>query len=229
MSKRQNFVIAGKTFPTKIELQEFIKGILYQYQDGQHLSDSDFEFMLEVLKHHPDFKIKNGVGIKAIFVKQNPVYKSTRCFWILRQDDSETDFSYLECLKATSHEKKFINACRSAIEPYTQEFKRNFFDGLKGEIYHCPYTNEPLSFLGSHVDHKKPKTFQQIVNNFLKEYAIDVNQVKIKGSEIDNEYQDTFEDEEIKRLWVAYHNLHAELRIISAKANLSLIKKDDAA
>lgn len=224
MSKRESYKIAGEIFSTKLALQERIKEILYRYQDGQYLSDNDFEFMFQVLKRHPDFEIKNGIGVKALFIRQNPVYKNTRCFWLVRFDDSETDFSYQECLKPTSQEKKFFNACRVAIEPYTQEYKRKFFDGLNGEVYLCPYTNQPLHFIGSHVDHKAPNTFQQIVRSFLKEYAIDVSKVKINSGALDNKYQDTFGDVDLERLWIEYHNSHAVFQVISGKANLSLPK-----
>ncbi len=179
MSKRKSYEIAGEIFPTQSALQKRIQEILYRYQVGQQLLHGDFLFMLEVLKNHPDYELKNGIGIKAIFVRQNPVYKQTRGFWLVRLDGSDTDFSYLECLKETSHKKKFINACRVAIEPYTQKYKQAFFNDLNGEIYTCPYTNEPLKFIGSHVDHKAPNTFQQLVKDFVKENTIDISHVQV--------------------------------------------------
>ena len=89
MSKRENYVVAGEAFPTKSALQERIRKILHRYGEGQHLSDTDFIFMLEVLKRHPDYEVKNGVGIKAIYVRQNPVYTNTRNFWLIRIDDTQ--------------------------------------------------------------------------------------------------------------------------------------------
>jgi hypothetical protein len=225
MSQRDHYVVANETFSTRSALQKRVKEILYRYKDGQLLSDGDFEFMFELLKRHPDFELKYGVGIKAILVDQNPFYRNTRCFWLIRLDNSKTDFSYGECIKPTSQKKKFFNACRAAVEPYTQAFKRNFFDGLRGEVYFCPLTGQPLNFIGSHVDHKAPKTFQNIVENFIKEHSIDVDQVKINSSAADNEYQDTFADKDLEELWVEYHNLNADLRILSGKGNLSLSKK----
>lgn len=126
MSKRKVFVIGSETFVTQGALKKRIQEILRQYKNEQELSNHDFLFMLEVLKNHPNYNIKNGIGIKKIFVRQNPVYKNTRGFWLSRLDGSETDFSYLECLTETKHEKKFLNACRVAIEPYTQEYKKKF-------------------------------------------------------------------------------------------------------
>ena len=224
MSKRKSYVIAGENFPTQSALRERIQEILYRYQVGQQLLKNDFLFMLEVLKNHPDYELKNGTGIKAIFVRQNPVYKQTRGFWLVRLDGKETDFSYLECLKGTSHEKKFINACRVAVEPYTQEYKRKFFNGLNGEIYTCPYTNEPLNFIGSHVDHKAPDTFQHLVKDFVKENVIDISHVQIISAAGDNLLQDTFKDKKLEQAWIDFHNSRAKLQIISKEANLSFTK-----
>ena len=224
MAKRQSYVVMGETFQTKSTLEERIRNILHCYRDGQSLSQADFSFMLEVLRWHPDYELKKGVGIKSIITKTNPFYRNTRCFWIIRQDGSDTDFSYLECLKGTPHEHKFINACRVAVEPYTQKFKREFFENLNGEQAICPLTGEPLFFIGSHVDHQAPRTFQQLVKEFVSHYNIDISQVEINTSAVDNTFQDTFADEKTEKLWVDYHNTHAELRIISRNANLRLPK-----
>ncbi|MBL8090838.1 MAG: DCL family protein [Anaerolineales bacterium] len=225
MSKRRTYTIQSEIFPTKNALKKRIQEILYQYKIDQQLSNGDFLFMIEVLKNHPDYEIKNGVGINAIFVKQNPVYKQHRGFWVARLDGTETDFSYLECLKETTHKKKFINACRVAIEPYTQEYKRTFFNNLNGKVYFCPYTNEPLNFIGSHVHHEEPNTFQQLVKIFVTENMIEINNVEINSAAGDNLIQDTFKDKKLERLWIDFHNSHAKLQIISRKGNLSHSKK----
>jgi hypothetical protein len=224
MGKRQSRTIAGENFSTKRALEERIRQILYHYRDNQYLSPNDYAFMLEVLEYHPKYELKIGVGAKAMYVKQNPTYKNTRCFWIVRQDGSETDFSFQECLKETPQRKRFLNACRAAVEADKQAFKRKFFDHLGDETYYCPYTNEPLNFIGSHVDHRAPHTFEKIVEGFISENAIDVSRVKINGSEEDNAFQDTFADKDLERLWVDYHRRHADLQIVSPKANLSLLR-----
>ena len=80
MSKRESYEIAGEIFSTKLALQEYIKEILYRYQDGQYLSGNDFEFMLQVLKRHPDFEIKNGIGVKAFFCRAKPCLQKYSLF-----------------------------------------------------------------------------------------------------------------------------------------------------
>lgn len=228
MSKRQTFCIAGQTFKTKTALQQHIKQILHKYNDQEYLWPQDFSFMLDVLALHPDADIKIGIGIKAIYVKTNPVYKNTRGFWIVRKDDTQTDFSYLECLRETSHKKRFLNACRVAIEPYIINLKNKFFEELDGQIAFCPITGEVIRLTNCHVDHKAPKTFNNIVSSFIVDKQIDVNTVKIHGKGEDGAIQDTFENKELEKIWIDYHNANAELQIVSRRANLSILKTASA-
>lgn len=225
MGKRKIFIIGSETFLTQDALRKRIQEVLGQYKNEQELSNNDFLFMTEVLKNHPDYELKSGVGIKKIFVRQNPVYKNARGFWLSRLDGSETDFSYLECLNETKHEKKFLNACRVAIEPYTQEYKRQFFNNLNEKDWICPYTNEKLNYIGSHVHHKEPKTFKRLISNFIKENMIDVANVQINSATGDGLIQDTLKDKKLEQSWIDFHNFHADLQIVSKKANLSFLKK----
>jgi hypothetical protein len=224
MGKSQSYSIAGEFFKTKGALQDHIRQILYRYVDLQYLSQEDFGFMLEVLKLHPNSDIKIGVGAKAMYVKQNPIYRNTRGFWVVREDNSETDFSFFECLKETPHEKRFMNACRVSVEPYTIDFKNKFFSQLQSKIGRCPITGKTLTFTSSHVDHIAPNTFQNIVSRFIAELKINVSQVKINGKGEDGIFQDTFDDKELEKTWVEYHNAHAKLQIVSPGANLSILK-----
>lgn len=225
MKNSIEFVILGEIFSTKTSLENRIKEILYHYQLEEFLSERDFEFMFEILKLHPEFETKLGIGVKNFFIAQNPQYKNTRNFWILRLDNSTTDFSYKECLKETSHEKRFINACRYAVEPYTMQFKQDFFDHLSGKPYIIPETGESISFNGSHVDHIAPNTFDQLVKDFVKENNIDISQVQINKSGVDNQFNDSFVNRDLERLWIDYHKTHAKLRVTSKRENLTLPKK----
>ena len=221
--KYKDFFIHGKYFPTKAVLQNKIRTIRDSYADGESLSNDDFEFMSEVLEGHPEYKTKVGGGLKSMFVSTNPLYRNTRCFWLVRIDGSSTDFSFVECLTPTLHKKKFFRALRTAIEPITMEFKKQFF-AKRTEPYYCPYTGEELHEIGSHVDHKAPNTFQELVEKFIREYAIDVDCIQIGGDVEDNTYQNTLVDDGLRQKWIDFHNAHAELQIISRTANLSITR-----
>ena len=222
--KSKDFLIRGEYFPTKVALQKRIRKVRDSYPDYKALSSDDFEFMLEVLSGHPSYETKYGAGVESMYVRTNPVYKNNRGFWLRRVDGTETDFSFVECLTPTPQIKKFALALRVAIEPYTMTFKSDFFANQTGP-YFCPYTGEPLEFIGSHVDHKAPHTFQKLVQDFIKTYAIDLETVEIAGDYEDNVYQNTLVDEELNRLWIEFHNDRAELQIVSQRANLSHLKK----
>lgn len=223
MTKRQALVINGEMFKTKTELEERVRGIVASYPDRQILNPIDFDFMVSLLGNHPQSDVKCGCGVAALYIQRNPVYPSNRNFMIVRADDSETDFSWRECLHPTSHAKKVQRACRVLVEPYTMEFKQAFFEEQGGQAI-CPLTGETIRFVGSHVDHVAPKTFERLFDAFLSHHGLDVNQIALKDELVDNKYVDQLEDYDLAELWIDFHNQHAELRVISALGNLSHAK-----
>jgi hypothetical protein len=223
MTKRQTLAVNGETFKTKSELEKRVQGIIASYPDRQILNPIDFDFMHDLLGNHPQSDIKLGCGVAAFYIQRNPVYPSNRNFMIVRRDDSETDFSWRECLRPTPHCKKVQRACRVLVEPYTMEFKQAFFEEQGGQAI-CPLTGQTIRFIGSHVDHIAPKTFERLFDAFLLQYSLDVNQIALKNELEDNKYVDELEDYNLAELWIDFHNQNAELRVISALGNLSHAK-----
>ena len=85
----------------------------------------------------------------------------------------------------------------------------------------CEVTGELVAIYESHLDHKKPKTFQVIVHTFIAahEIAIDSEMLRKPG---DGESSITFADENLAQRFRAYHTRIAELRIVKARENLRL-------
>ena len=108
---------------------------------------------------------------------------------------------------------KFKRACRNAIEDQVREFKDRFFE-QDGE-FECSVTRECLTYKNAHVDHEYPKTFDQIVYDFIKEENIDVNSVIIEG-----ELVKKLKDKRLEEEFAEYHKANAKLRVISKSANL---------
>lgn len=223
LSKRQAIVVNGEIFKTKVQLEERVRGIAASYPDRQLLNPLDFAFMLDMLGNHPQACVKVGCGISAFYVQRNPIYPSNRNFMLVRGDGSETDFSWRECLRPTPHWKKVQRACRVLVEPYTMEFKQAFFEEQCGEAL-CPLTGQVIRFVGSHVDHVAPKTFERLFNDFLVQHGLDVEQIPLRNELADNKYVDQLDDYDLAESWIDFHNQHAELRVISALANLSHAK-----
>lgn len=223
MAKRKSYSVNGEVFITKGELEDRVRSIVNRYPDNQSLDWVDLAFMVDLLSNHPQANIKVGCGIASIYVQRNPIYKKNRGFVLVRTDGTETDFSWLECIKPTPHRKKVISACRALIESYTMEFKQQYFDE-RGGVSTCPFTGETIRFTGSHVDHAPPMTFEVIFDNFIKGEGFDIDLVELRDEFADNKYQDELADDALAAVWIEYHNKHAQLRVISAKANLSHVK-----
>ncbi|MEZ4614736.1 MAG: DCL family protein [Caldilineaceae bacterium] len=224
MGKRQAFIINGEKFATKKDLLTRVRQILHSYKDGQTLNMFDLAFIGDLLNNHPQAEQKIGCGISSIFVKQNPVFHGNRGFWIRREDGTQTDFSFMECLSPSSQKKKVLSAFRAAVEPFTFAFKQQFFDSLADGIATCDYTGQVLTFVGSHVDHKPPNTFEKIFSDFIDNEDLDIAKIELLGGAQDNLIQDEIADPTIKDRWITFHNQQAELRVVSSKANLSDVK-----
>jgi hypothetical protein len=144
----------------------------------------------------------------------------------VRVDGSETDFSYSECLLPASIETKVQRAFRVAIEPDVFKFKQSFFDGYGDGCPVCPFTGEPLTFVGAHVDHAPPGTFRQLFNEFLSFAGCNVHEIQLREEE-DNSFQEKLIDQKLKDAWVQFHRERAQLRVVSRTANLSLLRRQN--
>jgi hypothetical protein len=225
MSRALRHEIAGHVFRTQAMLINYIRDMLAGYATGERLSHDDLRFMCALLARHPNAIQKQGVGVVAMEVRQNPAYPQSRGFWLIRADGSSTDFSYWECLRETPHTERFHRALRVAIEPDIQAYCRAFFAARHGRPYYCPYRGERVELRGSHVDHQAPNTFQALVQRFVAHEGLEIARVQIDGKAEDNVVQDTLADTDLARRWRAFHRSHATLQVVSRTANLSLLKR----
>ncbi len=220
MAKREPYIVNGKLFKTKDELRKYIRNIKDSYLNGQRLNDEHFEFMFDLLQRHEEPQIKIGCGIAYMYVKTNEVYKRNQEFWLVRLDGTHTDFSFEVCIKHSTQLQKFKNACRTAVSPYIMQFKLDFFANKSEAI--CPLTGEVMSLKNnSHVDHTLPNTFDKIVQEFIRQYKINVANVELFTAE-DGRVRNEVVDKELEQQFVKFHNEVAKLRIVSRRGNLSV-------
>ena len=79
-------------FPKKSDALLFLKEILNRYDLGARISSEDSNFPHDAIKNHPECDSKVGVGIDH-FVVRSADY-GTRCFYVVRTDETEERFSY---------------------------------------------------------------------------------------------------------------------------------------
>lgn len=216
------FTIGDTVYNTKSEAEKHIQSILYKYKPNQSLDFEDKQLIEHLIFNHPNAEDKIGPGIKEIQVQVNPVHRNTMNFVIVRVNGTETDFSFKKCLKKPTQKSYFLQASRRAVQPDIHAFKQAFFAMNKGPTL-CSVLGAPLTRENAHVDHIPPATFENIILSFIKEHRIDINTIEFVPP-MDNEYGREFLDKEFEQKWVDYHNEKAQLRVISARANLSNVK-----
>lgn len=83
------------------DLVKSMRRILFNPRNelGGRLSDEDDELVQTVLAYHPKLSEKAGCGTAYIKVDRSAGFVNNRCFWLVRTDGSEIDFSFHKCLK----------------------------------------------------------------------------------------------------------------------------------
>lgn len=214
----QAFQCGHLSFKTKKAATEHFKSMLSRYCDDEIVSPSDLRDLLALLECHPERDQKIGRGVFGIQVCKNPDFPSTRCFWIYRVDGTDTDFSYLSCIKKAgpSLRQEFMNACRREIAQQVIEFKQVAFAG--SQCVTCPESGDVLTWDSCHVDHVIP--FVALVDQFIKESGIAVSRSLISILR-DNQSSATFSCVATAEAWRKFHAARAVLRVVSVQFNLS--------
>lgn len=207
--------IGGVAFASKAAAQRHIRGIVNDAPIGP-LSGEAFEFVLALLQRHSRAETKIGCGVASISVRAVQPY-GTRCFWITRHDGTETDFSWHECLSPSSQEDKFLRACRNTVRPQVAAAKAS-------PPERCPITGEELGPDNLHVDHAEPWTFEAIVDAFVRERGLNIETLDLDGDE-DGEVVQRFADAALATDFAEFHEKRANLRCVSVRANLSVLRR----
>lgn len=226
----KKYLINGEFFPTQKDLVNKVREIIAHHENGESLNMFDFPFVLSLLERHPDADLKIGCGVASIYVADNPVFpgKRSRGFRLCREDGSETDFSFWECIRSTPHRKNVCSSMRVVVEADTIAFKQSAFDCADNGVLICPDSAEEITFLTAHVDHKEPKSFMALVASFLESEGLKFDDIAVEPTS-DNKYQDKLVDVTLAERWRAFHRENADLEVVSKKANLSIRKKQQDA
>lgn len=87
----------GTTYPTMDSLKAVFKALIVKSKNDVMIEGIGKEQLTELLKHHEkaDDKLK---ALKGFTVSLHPDYKDTRCFFVIKEDDTKEDFSFHKCL-----------------------------------------------------------------------------------------------------------------------------------
>ena len=205
-------------FKTKSEAMKWFGFILNDSKVGSSCSGEKMADMIHLIKRHPDADRKIGCGIDRFEIRENPVFKNQKTFYLIRTDGTETDFSFRICVtgnRSTSW-ANFCNAARNSVSSQIIVFKTAAFLGVDQAV--CQITGEEVNWNTCHIDHVIP--FKDIVKKFVAENSIDIQIEHTTGSE-DGSVIRVFSDNDMDTQWKLFHKKHAVLRVTTVKANLA--------
>lgn len=225
-------VIGSRSFRTQSSAREHFKALLHRYQDGQRVSDPDDHADLVALIERFD-PVLDAVGEPTKGAGQISHFErrlntgtgwSTSGFWVVRQDGTETDFSYIDAVngKPKGLSQDFYSACRQAVAPDLILAKKQAFAQYGDDQGQIEYemTGKMVTFEDAHLDHAWPY-FSHIVGGFraARGWARDIP-VGIISAPADGQTTATFLDSTVADAFRTFHHDQAVLRILSREANL---------
>ena len=209
--------IGSLKFRSKKEAGEWFGEILRSNPAGAQCKPHGMQDMVELIKRHPNADEKIGCGIERFEIRENPVFKNQKSFYLVRKDGTETDFSFRVCVsgKSGSVWSRFCSAARHAIRDQIIVFKTSQFLGV--DEVKCSITGEIVEWNSCHVDHVI--TFDEILRKFVSEKQIEVCEQLLSKSS-DGDILDSIASDELKQDWQSFHKNNAVLRITTVDANL---------
>ena len=213
--------VGSESFKTKGEAKERARTILKETAMGEFVADEHLPFMSSLFWMHPDALEKaEGEDFPRFLVGGNGF--GYRCFYVVRDDGSMTDFSFNICIDGKrSKEQDFKIACRHVIGDDIKKAKKI---ALAAQMGLCAVSGEPCTIKDSHLDHAEPWTFQKIMEHFIFVHGIDVGAVEYVSGTITGTLT-KFLDDKLAQTFRDFHNERAVLRVVTKHVNLSVLKR----
>lgn len=222
MGKRCPVTLFDLEFNTKAEATKWCQDLLYSSKGLEAIKGMDRFRLFALLARHPEAEQKAGAGVQDFFVDQAPSGGyGTVCFHVRRLDGTSTDFSFVTCIKgkAKTPWDDFRDAARLAVQDSLMDDKRAWFDQQGSDTAPCPETGEPITFQTAHVDHRPPMLFIEICRAYLEQRNLTPDYTWI-STPADNQSRACITDPDCLAGWIAFHDEHADLQVISKTQNL---------
>lgn len=102
MGKARRISLSTRSFDRVGDAKAFFGAMLQRYKIGDIVNVEDTADLSALLGLHDEYEEKIGTGVVGFRVNTPPKdvpQFSKRCFWVIRSDGSEIDFSLGHCLK----------------------------------------------------------------------------------------------------------------------------------
>lgn len=180
-------------------------------------NQSDIEFLMDLFRNHAEWELKcNGKKIKSIAVRYTE--KGTKCFWLIREDDTMTKISYTSCIKPVSKKANVKRACRTAEEPRILEYKQSLTFPI---VYTLDEKTTVLTSLEEvDIDHFNPD-FDVLVDEWVRMNGGYDKLFNFVNKVDDKDIITRFTDPKLSESFAEYTRKHGEIRAISKCDNRS--------
>jgi hypothetical protein len=210
--------VLGEIFATKAALETRIRGIVASYPLETEMAQADADFLSAVFSRHYGWELKRGCGVQAYFTRTVVAWTGpTTGIWIRRTDGSEIDISWVVALMPGGAPSAVLKAATAARYEIVEQ--RNKASSAVPWGAECPVCGEPL-MSDRHVDHRPPKTFKALFEEWLGSEGVtheilETEEVGVADAQ--------FVDRGLGSKWAAYHQQHADLRVIHKHENLARV------
>lgn len=236
--------IGSRNFRTQSSALEHFKAVLHRYQDGERVSDQGDHADLVALIERYDPVLDavgeptKGDGQIAHFERRlnTGTGWSSSGFWVIRQDGTATDFSYIDAVKGKpkGRSQDFYGACREAVALDLIQAKKQAFSQYGDEQgrVECELSGKLVTIDEAHLDHAWPY-FSHMVSGFraARGWSKDIPD-GVVSEPADGQTKATFVDPLVADAFRGFHHSQAVLRILAREANLqtaSLARKPKVA
>ncbi|UXN05115.1 DCL family protein [Bartonella sp. HY406] len=217
----------GRKWKSQNAARQHFKDMLARYRDDQPILDHSDHSDLSALLERFDLFItdgpsKIGSGIKYFERRINKDDGwSSPGFWVIRIDNTSTDFSYIKAITGLpkSKDEEFYKACHNAVSQDLINMKQQEFKKIANadDMITCDITGSLITYSDTQLSHAHPP-FGLIVKNFLKLKGWE-NDIPsgILTSSADAQLSTHFSDNAISNEFKIFHHSQANLRLISKK------------
>jgi len=221
----------GLVWSSQEKAKEHFREILARYADDEIISTpGDHDDLLALLERYDATvsvgQTKLGAGVRAFQRRMNRGEGwQTAGFWVLRVDDTESDFSFPTAVagKPKAQSGEFNDACRAAVAGDIKAAKARHFavHADADRRVECEVSGVRLTAKEAHLDHAEP-SFGHLVVVFRAERGWhEAIPHGVLTTPDDDQMTTTFVDPDVAESFRLFHRERATLRVISAKENLS--------
>ena len=212
----------GKNFKNKTTLTNQCKYILNTAKLDTLLEGSWLELMKDVVRMHESADEKIGDGDFSVGVRVCPINpRRRRQFYILRENGTDTDFSYYKAIAgSTSKDSHIKRTLRDAVKQQTIDFKNAYFKEHQDSAGYvrCEETGLKIKKREAHLDHY-PKQFDEIVKDWVNKYNVKAEEVELINPG-DNTTVWEMADKDLLNKFIEMHKEVAQYRVVLGKVNL---------